>query len=257
MSLSPKKRLGQHFLQDPNTIAKIVDALEAPTEAPVVEIGPGTGALTEPLARRYPHLTALEVDERAVALLRESMPTLDARHQDVLEADWTALAEEKGDKLWVIGNLPYYITSPILFSLLDGRAHLRRAVLMMQKEVAERLVAQPRTKAYGILSVQTQLFARPRLLFPVSRHVFFPKPNVTSAVVALNFGVAEPADVDSDRLRRVIRVAFGQRRKMLRNSLSTVVEETGRPLPDSFATLRPEALTPADFVMLTRVLYAP
>src|SRR5690606_14958910 len=164
MSVRPKKSLGQHFLRDPNTIRKIAAAVGAPAGAPVVEIGPGTGALTEELLRHHPDLTAVEVDERAVAHLREALPGLDVRHQDVLDADWAALAEEKGDKLWIVGNLPYYITSPILFSLLDARVHLRRAVVMMQKEVAERLVAAPRTKAYGILSVQTQLLARPTLL---------------------------------------------------------------------------------------------
>ncbi len=251
--IRPKKRLGQHFLQDPNTIRRIADAVEAPPDAPVVEIGPGTGALTAVLAERYEHLTAIEVDERAVVHLRETMPGLDVRQRDVLEVDWAALAEEKGEALWVVGNLPYYITSPILFSLLDARAHLRRAVVMMQKEVAERLVAVPRTKAYGILSVQTQLLARPSLLFEVSRHVFFPKPDVTSAVVALDLPEGE-LGVPVGELRRVVRAAFGQRRKTLRNSLKAVAQETGRPVPDAVAGLRAEALEPPEFVALTRAL---
>lgn len=259
MAVSPKKSLGQHFLRDPNTIRKIADALEAPPEAPVVEIGPGTGAMTEVLAARYPRLTALEVDDRAVAHLAETLPDVDVRHRDVLEADWTALAAEKGGSLWVIGNLPYYITSPILFGLLDARAHggglspICRAVLMMQKEVAERLVAEPRTKAYGILSVQTQLWSRPRLLFDVSRNVFFPKPDVTSAVVALDFD-EPPPEVDPEALRRVVRAAFNQRRKTLRNSLKGVAQEAGRAVPDEVAGLRAEALTPDDFVALTCAL---
>ena len=255
MSVRPKKSLGQHFLRDPNTIRKIAAAVGAPEGAPVVEIGPGTGALTEELLRHYPDLTAVEVDERAVAHLREALPGLDVRHQDVLDADWAALAEEKGGKLWIVGNLPYYITSPILFSLLDARAHLRRAVVMMQKEVAERLVAVPRTKAYGILSVQTQLLARPSLLFDVSRHVFHPKPDVTSAVVALDFG-ADALDIDVERLRRTVRTAFNQRRKTLRNSLRPITAETGRAVPDDLAGLRPEALEPAEFVALARAIFA-
>jgi 16S rRNA (adenine1518-N6/adenine1519-N6)-dimethyltransferase len=253
VSVAPKKSLGQHFLRDPNTIRKIADALGAPPETPVVEIGPGTGALTAVLAERYARLTALEVDARAVAHLAETLPAVDVRQQDVLETDWPALAAEAGAPLWVIGNLPYYITSPILFGLLDARDHLRRAVIMMQKEVAERLVAVPRTKAYGILSVQTQLWSRPKLLFEVSRHVFFPKPDVTSAVVALDFDRPAP-DVDSEALRRVVRAAFNQRRKTLRNSLKAVAAESGREVPEEVAGLRAEALAPAEFVALTHAL---
>ena len=258
MPVRPKKRLGQHFLTDANVIAKIVDAVGAPPGVPVVEIGPGEGALTGPLLDRYPGLTAVEVDAEAVAHLRTRFPTLRVRHADVLDLDWAALAAEAGGPLWVVGNLPYYITSPILFGLLDTRAHLRRAVVMMQREVAERIVAAPGTKAYGILSVQLQLFARPALLFRVSRHVFRPKPDVESAVVALDFpggadGAEGPEGVDSDVLRRVVRTAFGQRRKMLRNSLAGL--DAPHPLPDAFATRRPEALAPAEFVALARALY--
>jgi 16S rRNA (adenine1518-N6/adenine1519-N6)-dimethyltransferase len=255
MPVAPKKSLGQHFLRDPNTIRKIADALGAPADAPVVEIGPGTGAMTEVLAARYPGLTAVEVDERAVEHLRETLPSLDVRHQDVLEVDWPALAEEKGGPLWVIGNLPYYITSPILFSLLEARGAIRRAIVMMQKEVAERLVATPRTKAYGILSVQTQLWSRPRLLFDVGRNVFFPKPDVTSAVVALDFDAPAP-DIDPEALRRVVRAAFNQRRKTLRNSLKAVAQQSGREVPEDVAGRRAEELTPEDFVVLTRSLSA-
>lgn len=256
MAVAPKKSLGQHFLVDPNTIRRIAAALEAPPGAPVVEIGPGTGALTGALLDAHPDLTALEVDARAVAHLRQAFPALDVRHADVLEADWAALAAEKGGPLFVAGNLPYYITSPILFGLLEARAHLARAVVMIQKEVAERIVAAPGTKAYGILSVQLQLFARPRLLFPVSRHVFRPRPDVESAVLALDFAGVPAPDVDSAALRALVRTAFGQRRKMLRNTLGALAEAAGRPLPEGFASRRPEALAPADFVALARALYA-
>jgi 16S rRNA (adenine1518-N6/adenine1519-N6)-dimethyltransferase len=255
----PKKRLGQHFLADANVIRKIADALEAPAGAPVVEIGPGEGALTGPLLERYPGLTALEVDTEAIQHLHARFPALDVRQQDVLDANWPALAAEKGGKLWVAGNLPYYITSPILFALLDARDHLERAVVMIQKEVAERIVAPPGSKVYGGLSVQLQLLARPKLLFKVSRHVFVPKPDVESAVLSLDFG-AVPLDgleggaVDSTSLRRVVRAAFGQRRKALRNSLSAVAAEAGRAVPAPWSGLRPEQLAPADFVALTRAL---
>jgi 16S rRNA (adenine1518-N6/adenine1519-N6)-dimethyltransferase len=255
MPVRPKKSLGQHFLRDPNTIRKIAAAVGAPEGAPVVEIGPGTGALTEELLRHYADLTAVEVDERAVEHLRDAFPDLDVRHTDVLDVDWAALAEEKGEALWVVGNLPYYITSPILFALLDARRHLRRAVVMMQKEVAERLVAVPRTKAYGILSVQLQLLASPTLLFDVSRHVFHPKPDVTSAVVALDFDAPDDLGVDPERLRHAVRTAFNQRRKTLRNSLRPITSQTGHDVPPDLAGRRPEALEPAEFLGLTRAIF--
>ena len=149
----PKQSLGQNFLQDPNMAEKIVGALEAPAGSHVVEIGAGTGVLTERLAENYDTLTAIEIDERAVETLRERVPGVDVREEDVRETDWAALAEEKGGPLYIISNTPYYLTSPIIFALLEQRQHLAEAILTMQREVAERIVAEPRTKAYGTLSV--------------------------------------------------------------------------------------------------------
>ncbi|MFQ5568069.1 MAG: 16S rRNA (adenine(1518)-N(6)/adenine(1519)-N(6))-dimethyltransferase RsmA [Rhodothermales bacterium] len=252
----PKKSLGQNFLTDPNTARKIVAALRAPEEGPVVEIGPGTGALTGLLMSRFSTVTALEIDQRAVAHLQAQYPSLDARHADVLAVDWAGLAAEKGGALYVIGNLPYYITSQILFGLLESKPHVREAVLMMQVEVAQRLVAVPRTKEYGILSVLVQLHARPELLFRVSRHVFYPKPDVTSAVIRLVFeGMEEPEpDVDPAFLRKVVRTAFNQRRKILHNSLHPWTRERGIDLPQDWRGRRAEELSPPAFVALARYL---
>ena len=252
----PKQSLGQNFLHDPNMVRKIVDALRAPAEAHVVEVGAGTGALTEVLHERYERLTAIEVDERAVTVLRRQWPTLDVRQQDVREMDWAALADEKGGPLYIISNMPYYLTSPLLFALLDVRDHVREAVLTMQKEVAERIVAAPGTKAYGILSVTMQLYADPELLFTVSRHVFYPQPDVTSAVVRFAYRppAEDPFDVDPEWLRTIVRSAFNQRRKMLRNSLSTWTKERGIELPNDWGRRRPEALAPEDFVAIAQYL---
>lgn len=250
-SISPKKSLGQNFLKDPNTIRKIVSALHASPEDHVVEIGPGIGALTDELVKRYPAFTAIELDQRAVDFLREKHPDLDVRRQDVLEVDWAALVEEKGGPLHVIGNLPYYITSQILFALLDARPHIHEAVLMMQLEVAERLVAQPKTKEYGILSVAVQLYTQPELLFRVSPNVFYPKPEVTSAVVRLTFTDANVDQVvDPSYLRLVVREAFSQRRKTLRNTLSRWTKDRGIELPNGWAQSRAEELSPQDFITL-------
>lgn len=255
MSVRPKKRLGQHFLVDQNVIGKIVDAVQAPSEAGVVEIGPGEGALTGLLLDQYPDLTAVEVDDEAVGHLRARFPGLDVLHKDVLKVDWAAFGNNESNGTYVVGNLPYYITSPILFSLLDARKHLRRAVLMMQKEVAERIVAKHGSKTYGILSVQTQLLAKPTMLFSVSRHVFRPKPDVESAVISLDFDDASILGFDVKQMRRVVRTSFGQRRKMLRKSLAGLCNEIGAEIPDQFSTRRPESLAPAEFVELTHALF--
>ncbi len=253
--VQPKKSLGQHFLSDPNTARKIVEAVRAPADGHVVEIGPGTGALTGLLLERFETVTALEIDVRAVAYLRAQHPALDVRQADVLATDWAALADEKGGPLYVVGNLPYNITSPILFSLFEGRRCLHEAVLMMQLEVARRLVAAPRTKDYGILSVQTQLHARPELLFRVSRHVFRPKPEVTSAVIRLAFEAPPlPPEIDPDLLRAVVRAAFNQRRKTLRNSLGAWTRTRRIALPHGWDRRRAEELAPGEFVELARYL---
>lgn len=248
MPFRPRKRWGQHFLVDANIARKIVDALQATPSDPVVEIGPGTGALTHWLLQRYTQLTAIELDTRAVAALKARWPSLDVRATDVLKVNWSALAAEKGHRLHVIGNLPYYITSPILFALFEARDALAEAVLMMQREVAERLVASPNHKTYGILSVVAQLWATPEWLFSVSPNVFRPKPHVESAVVRLSFTQPLPP-VDVNLLRQIIRTAFNQRRKTLRNSLCRLLPP-GLQLPEPWAKARAEALRPIDYVEL-------
>jgi len=255
-SLVPKKSLGQHFLRDPNTARKIISSLSALQEDPVVEIGPGTGAMTSLLAERYEHLTAIEIDQRAVDLLLQIQPKVTVVHADVLCTDWGELARRAGKRLHIIGNLPYNITSQILFSLLDAREHLTEAVVMMQYEVARRLVANPSTKSYGILSVAVQQVASASFLFPVSANVFRPKPDVKSAVVRIDFleSPGYSSDMDHAWTRTVVRTAFNQRRKTLRNSLRDLASGAESAVPDTFARKRAEELTPEDFVDLARYL---
>ncbi len=241
---------------DPNTAGRIAGSLCAPVGASVVEIGAGTGALTGLLLERHSDLVALEVDARAVRHLEALYPLLDVRRCDVLELDWTCLADECGGLLHLVGNLPYNITSPILFGLLSHRRSLAQAVFMMQREVAERLVAQPGSKTYGIPSVLVQLFAEPRLLFRVPSSVFRPKPAVESAVVKMSFGAATEPVVEYAWLRAVVRAAFGQRRKMLRNSLRGLTEYVGAELPEQWSSLRAEDVSPAGFVELAQYLHS-
>jgi len=248
MTLRPKKSLGQHFLTDTNIIEKIADAIPAKSGDRVVEIGPGTGALTEALVERFTDIVAVELDQRAIKLLKNKFKELKVFHQNVLDANWKKLSIGK-EKTHVVGNLPYYITSQILFGLLENRLLLADALLMMQKEVAERLVADIRTKDYGILSVQTQLMCTPEILFPVSRHCFNPQPNVDSAIVKLSFD-KKPLQCSDKNLKTVVRTAFNQRRKKLSNALKPLISKD--LLPDGFNfDKRAEAWVPSEYEKLT------
>jgi len=255
--ITPRKRLGQNFLRDQNTARKIVASVSAGAEDRVIEIGAGTGALTRFLAERFTNLVAIEIDPRAIDLLKKDLPGVAVVVGDILDFSYEKLLGGANGPLFVVGNLPYYLTSEILFRLLDESALVKEAVFMMQYEVARRLVAVPRTKAYGILSVATQLEARAEILFPVSRNVFFPKPDVRSAVVRLTFPDAAEAPVigyDRQTVRLVIRKAFNQRRKTLRNSLKGLFTESKKTVPSEYAGMRAEELTPKDFIDLALYL---
>lgn len=256
----PKKSLGQHFLADTNMIAKIIGSINAKEGQNLMEIGPGTGALTRHLFPKFPQMVAVEVDDRAIELLYGEMPFLQIIKQDILKVDWASFEQslpddKKGSEepWYVVGNLPYYITSPILFRFLEWREQLSEAVVMMQKEVAERLVAKPRTKAYGILSVQFQVMCSMEYVFTVPPGVFIPPPKVESSVVRLIFDKTEPA-CGYEALKTVVRTAFSQRRKKLSNTLKPLIKN---PFPDntSFSLdQRAEELTPEQFVELTLCL---
>jgi len=241
----PNKKLGQHFLSDPNTARRIVDELHAPQDGQVVEIGPGVGALTGLLLDRYQKFEAIEVDERAVDYLQSQYPTLSLHQMSVLDVDWKKLGDHP---LYVIGNLPYNISSPILFGLLAAHNVIAEAVLMVQREVADRIVAKPSTKEYGIPSVIAQLYSNPTRQFNVSRDVFNPKPNIESSVIRLDFkGVSVP-DIDLGFLHAVVRAGFSMRRKVLRNSL----RKWDIDIPDQWKRCRAEELSPEDYVKLAR-----
>ncbi|HKK46270.1 MAG TPA: 16S rRNA (adenine(1518)-N(6)/adenine(1519)-N(6))-dimethyltransferase RsmA [Balneolaceae bacterium] len=248
MSIRPKKSLGQHFLTDQNIIDKIAEAIPAKAGDRVIEIGPGTGALTGALLDRFGDVVAVELDQRAIEVLEHKFEDLEIHHENVLDINWEKLSIGK-EKTHIIGNLPYYITSQILFGLLENRTFFADALLMMQKEVAERLVAEIRTKDYGILSVQTQLMCTPEILFPVSRHCFNPQPNVDSAIVKLTFdkGALQCSDKN---LKTVVRTAFNQRRKKLSNALKPIISKDLLPKGFDFDK-RAEAWEPSEYEKLT------
>lgn len=225
-NLHPKKRLGQNFLVDRNVLGKILDAADIREGDAVLEIGAGAGVLTLALAERGARVVAVEVDRALTAVLSEVLagyPNVTIVNADILSLDLPQLLTGHfGEaKVKVIGNLPYYITSPIIAELLQARDRIERIVLMVQKEVAERLKASPGTKDYGSMSVFVQYYSEPEIVAHVSKNVFLPPPDVSSAIIRLMPRAKPPVDVPGDELFfDVVHCAFGQRRKTLLNSLS-------------------------------------
>ncbi|MBM2840005.1 MAG: Ribosomal small subunit methyltransferase [Bacteroidetes bacterium] len=252
----PRKSLGQNFLRDENICRKIVAAVDAKPSDIVFEIGPGEGALTKYLATTVKRLIVVDLDERVVARMRFMFPDIEVVNGDVLDVDLSGIARARRENIRIVGNIPYNITSPILFHLLDHRAAVTDAMLMVQKEVAQRLVGQPRTKEYGILSVMFQLFTDVEVLFDVSRNAFYPKPDVTSSVIHLTM-LNKPRYqlADEQVFRSMVRSLFGKRRKMLRSSLKYFCEEYGYSLPEDLdLTRRPEELPVEELVELSNRL---
>jgi 16S rRNA (adenine1518-N6/adenine1519-N6)-dimethyltransferase len=253
--LPPKKSLGQNFLRDENVARNIIESLHLLDGDAVVEIGPGQGALTKYLAEKSSRLSAIEVDERAIRLLRETfVGNVNLIHADVLTVRLREILRPGERRLRVVGNIPYNITSEILFWLFDQHEIVSDATLMVQLEVARRFVAQKETKDYGILSVMLAYYTEPEMLFKVSRNSFFPRPDVDSAVVRLKFKMSLP-ECDQLLFKAVVRSTFGKRRKTLRNGLRYMGFQPGQldALPFDL-TRRPEDLMLEEFLELTRLL---
>ena len=212
----PLKRFGQHFLIDQNIVRKIVDLAAIQADETVLEIGPGRGILTRALCEKAKRVIAIEIDRQLGQILTDFCPNLDLRIGDALEFDYGALPSDTV----VVANLPYYVSTPLLFKLLECSQTLDRLILMMQTEVAQRLAARPGTKEYGVLSVLTQYKAAVTVAFRVSPHCFRPRPTVGSAVVHLQIKTTESLDADLERrFIQLARAAFAHRRKTVLNSL--------------------------------------
>jgi len=243
--LKARKRFGQHFLHDSGVLKRLIDAIAPATGDVIVEIGPGEGALTRPLLERVAHLTAIEIDRDLAARLAGEFPPgrLSVVCADALEFDFAALAPD----LRVVGNLPYNISTPILFHLARHAARVRDMHFMLQREVVQRMVAKHSTAEYGRLSVMLQTRFRMHRLFDVSPGAFRPPPKVDSAVVRL-VPLAQKPDWDQALLEKVVRQAFSARRKTLRNALGLQPADCDRLGIDAGA--RPENLSPADYVRI-------
>ncbi|WP_137891627.1 16S rRNA (adenine(1518)-N(6)/adenine(1519)-N(6))-dimethyltransferase RsmA [Ramlibacter sp. 2FC] len=250
----PRKRFGQHFLADLSIIDAIVREIAPRPGQAMVEIGPGLAALTQPLVERLGHLTVVELDRDLAARLR-AHPQLTVVESDVLKVDFTALAREAGaPKVRIVGNLPYNISTPILFHLLEHVAVVEDQHFMLQKEVIDRMVAAPATADYGRLSVMLQWrYAMENVLF-VPPGSFDPPPRVDSAVVRM-LPLADPAPVDQARLEVLVQVAFSQRRKLLRHTLGPWLQTQGFA-GDFDLQRRAEEVPVAEYLALVQALPA-
>jgi 16S rRNA (adenine1518-N6/adenine1519-N6)-dimethyltransferase len=250
--IRPKKHLGQHFLKDDNIARKIVFSLQS-SVFPILELGPGMGVLTKYLLELEGSTCYfMDTDQESIHYLNETFPghAEEFIHGDFLKFNLNSLFQ---DKFVIIGNFPYNISSQILFKVLEHRQQVTQVVGMIQKEVAERLAAGPGSKTYGILSVLLQAYYRIEYLFTVNETVFIPPPKVKSAVIRLTRNETEKLDCDEALFFKVVKTAFNQRRKTLRNSLKGFYIDYERGELQHLAGKRAEELGVEDFVRLTRL----
>ncbi|NGP45792.1 16S rRNA (adenine(1518)-N(6)/adenine(1519)-N(6))-dimethyltransferase RsmA [Bacillaceae bacterium SIJ1] len=269
-----KKSLGQNFLIDPNILHSITKAAELSKDDAVIEIGPGIGALTEHLARTAGQIVAYEIDNRLLPILDETLQPYDnveVIHEDILEADVLKMITEKLSSyktIKVVANLPYYVTTPIVMKLLQARLPLDCLVIMLQKEVGERMVASPGSKAYGSLSIAVQYYTDVHVALKVPKTVFVPAPQVDSVVLRLDRKLEPPVTIrDENFFFTVVRTAFAKRRKTLLNNLISLSVPNGLPalskadVQDTLAlgaidgSRRAETLSIAEFAQLSNLLY--
>lgn len=252
MHVKPKKYFGQHFLKNPATAKKISDVIPSGSRF-VLEIGPGTGILTEHLYQRYGNnLKIIEIDQEAINHLKDTFP--DIQEENIIRGNFLKqdMANFFPAQFHITGNFPYNISSQILFRMLEYRDSIPSMTGMFQKEVARRIISQPGSRVYGILSVLTQAFYRAEIVFTLSENEFSPPPKVKSAVIQLIRKENFTLDCDETLFFKVVKTAFQQRRKTLRNSLKTLLQEI--ELPEYLSSNRPEQLEVKDFEAISRRL---
>jgi 16S rRNA (adenine1518-N6/adenine1519-N6)-dimethyltransferase len=259
MNARPKKSFGQHFLHEKRYIDRIVSSISPKDGDTLVEIGPGEGAMTLPLLAVAKRMTAIELDTDLIPGLQQraaAIGELRIVHSDVLKVDFSALAAELGaERLRIAGNLPYYISSPILFHCVEHAGAIQDMHFMLQKEVVDRMAAEPGSKVYGRLSVMLQLACRVTPLFTVPPGAFRPPPKVDSAVVRLVplHAYQRPAG-DQAKIHAVVKAAFAMRRKTLANTLKGMIDEATIRAVGIDPRARAETLAPTDFVKLANVM---
>ncbi len=249
----PKRSLSQNYLQDRNIARKIAGMLKADDAGRIIEVGPGRGILTEYLAEKFgERLLLIEIDHDSVAWLEQRFPEM---QEQIVAADFLTLPfpGEAGEKTAVIGNFPYHITSPIFFRILENHQKVSEVVAMIQKEVADRLVSGPGSKSYGLLSVLLQTFYRITYLFTVPEQVFYPQPKVKSAVIRLVRNERESLPCPVEKYIALVKKAFNQRRKTLRNALKGEYPET--MAKNEVLGRRAEQLSPEEFIELCKKVH--
>ena len=254
MEVTPKKYLGQHFLKDLNIAQQISESLNITEPTKVIEVGPGMGVLTQFLSKNpLIDLKVVEIDKESIDYLRSHFEEL---KDNIIEGDFLKLdlKEIMGEKFCIIGNYPYNISSQIFFKVLENKDFVPCCSGMIQKEVAERIASKPGCKAYGILSVLLQAYYDIEYLFTVSESVFYPVPKVKSAVIRLKRNNTKKLDCDEKFFKVIVKTAFNQRRKMMRNSLQLIVGKENPIIKNDIFTKRPEQLSVSDFVYLTNLI---
>lgn len=244
----PIKRFGQNYLRDENIIGKIITEISPKSDDLIIEIGPGEGALTSKLIEKTDRLIAVEIDKRNVEVLKVKFPKLKLVSGDFLEIDLNAIFNKYNKKLRIVGNIPYNITSPIIFKMIENKEIIHDSVLMVQHEVAQRIIAKSGGKEYGILSVITQNFADIKLCFKVSPNVFQPRPKVYSSIIHMYFKENLYNRKDDEMFIKVVKAAFGNRRKMLYNSFkNSIFGHLNFNITGIDLSLRAEKLSIKDF----------
>lgn len=254
-TIKPLKQFGQNYLVDKNIIDKIIREINPVKDDIFLEIGPGQGALTNEIYKQTNKLFAVEIDSRVIENLTAIHPEITIYNSDFLKFNFDSLPLN-GQKIRIAGNIPYNITSPILFKLLENRRFIKDCHLMVQYEVAKRIVSGPGNKDYGILSVILGYFSATRLCFKISPNVFFPKPKVDSAIIKLEFKQELP-EIDHDLFIQVVKAAFGNRRKTLKNSFGNSIFKRHNFSNSTIdMSLRAETLSIEDFIKLTKEIKA-
>jgi len=262
--LFPKKRLGQHFLVDRNILNKVIWAAQVEKEDTVLEVGPGLGKMTIALARQAKRVIAIEIDSKLVAILNEKMknyPNVEVLKSDILKVDFNQFLKKEGHPIKVVANLPYQISTPLLFRFIESKETFSTFILMLQKEVAERMVAPPGGKEYGPLSIFIQMFSDVSIRFFIKPSAFFPPPKVESAVVQMSWKEKPMVELrDEEWFKKVVKGCLGYRRKTLLNAL----KHSGLSFPQGVEERvekvgidpqrRPETLTIQEFGSLAKAL---
>ena len=252
--VKPKKFLGQHFLKDLSIAKAIADTVDKCPSLPILEVGPGMGVLTQYLITKERTVDVVEIDYESVAYLKENFPQLDGH---IIEDDFLKMSMDSlfgGSPFVLTGNYPYNISSQIFFKMLDNKERIPLCTGMIQREVAQRLAAPPGSKTYGILSVLVQAWYDVEYLFTVSEGVFNPPPKVKSAVISMCRNEVTDLGCDEKLFKNVVKTAFNQRRKTLRNSVKPLVPAGHPVLADEIFNKRPEQLSVADFIVLTNMV---